>query len=67
MRNWEMGGEWEGTERVNLQFSEAWDGIKLKAVFELRGIYKCKNEQNNQLTCVAINQLLRWHIGSQSA
>lgn len=73
MRKWEMGGEWEGTERVNLEFSEAWERIKLKVVFELKGIYKCKktnkkkNEQNNQLTCVAINQLLRWHIDSQSA
>ena len=62
-----MGGEWEGTERVNLEFSEVWEGIKLKVVFELRGIYKCKKDQNNQLTCVAINQLQRWHIDSQSA
>ena len=42
-------------------------GIKLKVLFELLGIYKCRNEQNNQLTCVAINQLLCWHIDSQSA
>lgn len=62
-----MGGEWEATERVNLEFSEAGEGINLKVAFELRGIYKCKNEQNNQLTCVPINQLLRWHTDSQSA
>lgn len=63
----EMGGEREGTEHANLAFSEAGEGMKLKVVFELRGINRCKNEQNNQLTCVAINQLLRWHIDSQSA
>ncbi len=62
-----MKGEWEGTERVNLEFSEAWEGMRLKVVFELGGIYKCKNEQNNQLTCVAINQLPRCRIDSQSA
>lgn len=67
MTDWEIGGEWEGTERVNLEFSEARGRIKLKVVFELRGIYKCKNEQNNQLTCTVINQLLRCHIDSQSA
>lgn len=67
MRQWEMGGEWEGTERVKLEFSEAGEGIKLKAVFELRGIHKSKNVQNNHLTCVAINQLLFWHIDIQSA
>lgn len=54
-------------QRVNLEFSEAGDRIKFKVVFELRGIYKCKSEQNNRLTSVAINQLLRWHTDSQSA
>lgn len=62
-----MGGEWEGTERVKLEVSEAGEGMKLKVVFELRGIHECKNEQNNQLACAAINQLLRLHIDSQSA
>lgn len=40
-----MGGEWEGTERVNLEFSEAGERINLKVVFELRGIYKCKKSK----------------------
>lgn len=67
VRDGRGGWGWEGTERVNLEFSEAGEGMKLKVAFELRGIYKCKNEQNNQLTCVAINQLVRWHVDRQSA
>lgn len=49
-----MGGEWEGTERVNLEFSEAWERIKLKVVFELKGIYKCK-KTNKKKTSKTIN------------
>lgn len=59
--------KWTGAERVNLGFSEAREGIKLKAAIEPRGIYGCKTEQNNQLTCIPINQLFCWHINSQSA
>lgn len=56
-----------GHRACETRLSEAGEGIKLKAVFELRGIHKSKNVQNNQLTCVAINQLLFWHIDIQSA
>lgn len=31
---------------MNLKFSEAWEEIKLKVVFELRGICKCKKKKN---------------------
>lgn len=58
-----MGGEWEDTGPVNLEFwywrlSSKWTGRYLRMQ---------KKKQSNQLACVVINQLHCWYIDSQSA
>lgn len=53
------------TGRVNLEFSQVGNGMKLKVVFALRR--KDQKKNNNQFTNVEMNQLLLWNPDSQSA